>query len=68
MARPKKKPGYDREAEIADLIATAAALFDIPYDDRIPRPEEAPVITATLPFKSNIHYPSYINYYTFYYF
>lgn len=35
MARPKKKPGYDREVEIADLIATAAALFDVPYDDRI---------------------------------
>lgn len=44
MARPKKKPGYDREAEIADLISTAAALFDVPYDDRIPRPEDAPTI------------------------
>ena len=46
MARPKKKPGYDREAEIADLIATAAALFDIPCDDRIPRPEDAPTIKS----------------------
>ena len=44
MARPKKKPGYDREAEIADLIATAAALFDVPYDDREPRMEDAPTI------------------------
>lgn len=46
MARPKKKPGYDREAEIADMIATAAALFDVPYDDRIPRPEDAPTIKS----------------------
>lgn len=46
MARPKKKPGYDREAEIADLIATAAALFDVPYDDRIDRPEDAPSIVS----------------------
>lgn len=46
MARPKKKPGYDREAEIADLIATAAALFDIPYDDRIPRSEDAPTLKS----------------------
>lgn len=46
MARPKKKPEYDREAEIADLIATAAALFDIPYDDRVVRPEDAPTIVS----------------------
>ena len=46
MARPKKKPGYDREAEIADLITTAAALFDVPYDDRIDRPEDAPSIVS----------------------
>lgn len=46
MARPQKKPGYDREAEIADLIATAAALFDIAYDDRIYRPQDAPSINS----------------------
>lgn len=46
MARPKKKPGYDREAEIADLIAIAAALFDVPYDDQIDRPEDAPSIVS----------------------
>ncbi len=46
MARPKKKPGYDREAEITDLIATAAALFDVPYDDRNDRSEEAPTIVS----------------------
>ncbi len=46
MARPKKKPEYDREAEIADLIATAAALFDIPYDDRVVRPEDAQTIVS----------------------
>ena len=46
MARPKKKPGYNREVEIADLIATAAALFDAPYDDRIDRPEDAPTIVS----------------------
>ena len=46
MARPKKKPGYDREAEIADLIATAAALFDEAYDDRVGRSEDAPTIKS----------------------
>jgi len=46
MARPKKKPGYDREAETADLIATAATLFDIPYDDRIVRPETLVPVTV----------------------
>ena len=46
MARPRKKPGYDREAEIAELIAEAVALFDIPYDDREIRPENAPTIKS----------------------
>lgn len=44
MARPKKKPGYNRENAIAELIAKAAALYDIPYDDREERPADAATI------------------------
>ena len=44
--RPKKKPGYDREKEIADLVQQAADLFLIPYDDRNDRPPDAPSIKS----------------------
>lgn len=44
--RPKKKPGYDREAEIEDLITTACELFSVPLDDREERDAEVPSIAS----------------------
>lgn len=44
--RPKKKPGYDKEQHIQNLIDQAVALFGEPYDDRIERPDDAPTITT----------------------
>lgn len=43
--RPKKKPDYDREQNINDLLEQAKSLFEIGYDDRIERPPDAPSIT-----------------------
>lgn len=43
--RPRKKPDYDLEQNISDLLETAVSLFKIPYDDREKRPEEAPSIS-----------------------
>ena len=43
--RPKKKPDYDLEQNINSLLATAVSLFEVPYDDRVERPEDAPTIT-----------------------
>lgn len=43
--RPRKKPDYDLEQNINDLLETAVALFEVPYDDRVDRPEEAPSIS-----------------------
>ena len=43
--RPKKKPDYDIEQNINDLLETAVSLFKIPYDDRVDRPEGAPSIS-----------------------
>ncbi len=40
--RPRKKPGYDRELEIEELVLIAADLFEVPYDDREKRDEFAP--------------------------
>lgn len=42
--RPKKKPGYDREREIADLIQQAVDLYSVPFDDRDERPPDLPSI------------------------
>ena len=39
--RPKKKPGYNREAHIEKLIGSAVALFGEPFDDRDARSEDA---------------------------
>ena len=44
--RPKKKPGYDREKEIDDLVQTAVTLFAVPFDDRDDRPDDAPSINS----------------------
>ena len=43
--RPKKKPDYDVEQNINSLLETAVSLFEVPYDDRVERPEGAPTIT-----------------------
>ena len=43
--RPKKKPDYDVEQNINSLLETAVSLFEVPYDDRVERPEESPTIT-----------------------
>lgn len=42
--RPKKKPEYDREQEISELIRQVVSLYAIPYDDRDERPPDAPSI------------------------
>ena len=42
--RPNKKPGYDREKEIQDLIDKTVKLFEVPYDDRFERSLGAPSI------------------------
>lgn len=44
--RPKKKPNYDREKEIDDLIQQAVTLFEVPYDDRDERSPDAPTIKS----------------------
>lgn len=40
--RPEKKPGYDKEGVIDDLLRKAVELFEEPYDDRQERSEDAP--------------------------
>ena len=42
--RPKKKPDYDREKEIAALEQKVIDLFGEPYDDRVERSDAAPSI------------------------
>ena len=44
--RPRLKPYYDRASEIEELISTAVDLFAIPYDDRLPRDENAPTLVS----------------------
>ena len=44
--RPIKKPGYDREKEIQELIEQAVTLFCYPFDDRCDRVSDAPTIKA----------------------
>ena len=44
--RPKKKPGYNREEQISNLINRAVELYQEPYDDRDKRSEYAPTIEA----------------------
>ena len=43
--RPKKKPYYDREQNINDLLEQATSLVEVGYDDRVERPPDAPTIT-----------------------
>jgi len=45
LGRPKKKPDYDIEQNINSLLETAVSLFEIPYDDREERSEDAPSIS-----------------------
>lgn len=42
--RPRKKPGYDRDGLINDLLEKAVDLFGEPYVDRKERSEDAPSI------------------------
>lgn len=42
VGRPRLKPDYDRTSEIEELIFTAVSFFNLPYDDRQPRDEDAP--------------------------
>ena len=42
--RPKKRPEYDREREIDNLVQQAVTLFELPFDDRDERPPDAPSI------------------------
>lgn len=44
--RPKKKPGYNREDSIQELMQTAVTLFGEPYDDRDERSPDAPTLTS----------------------
>ena len=43
--RPKKKPDYDRQKNIQELLEQAVKLFEIPFDDRDERPPVAPTIS-----------------------
>lgn len=45
LSRPRKKPDYDIEQNINDLLETAVSLFKVPYDNRVKRPEETPSIS-----------------------
>ena len=44
--RPKKKPGYNREDSIQELLQTAVTLFGEPYDDRDERSPDAPSLSS----------------------
>lgn len=44
--RPKKKPGYDREKSIQELLKEAVDLFKEPFDDRDERSPDAPSVYA----------------------
>lgn len=44
--RPRKKPGYNREENIQELIQTAVSLFGEPYDDRDERSPDAPSLSS----------------------
>ena len=44
--RPRKKPGYDKEKNINELLSQAVNLFGVPFDDRDERPSDAPTISA----------------------
>lgn len=43
--RPKKKPDYDRQKNIQELLEQAVKLFEFPFDDRDERPPDAPSIS-----------------------
>lgn len=42
--RPKKKPGYDRDRVIQDMLHEAALLYKEPYDDRKDRSTDSPTL------------------------
>ena len=44
--RPRKKPGYNREDNIQELLQTAVSLFGEPYDDRDERSPDAPSLSS----------------------
>ena len=44
--RPRKRPDYDREKEIENLVQQAVTLFSLPFDDRDERPPDAPSINS----------------------
>ncbi len=43
--RPKKKPEYDHEQNINELLEQVVSLFMVPFDDRKERPPDAPNIS-----------------------
>ena len=44
LGRPRKKPDYDKDQTIQELIAKATELFEEPYDDREERSSDAPTV------------------------
>lgn len=44
--RPRKKPDYDRDKNMQQLLDRAVSLFQVPFDDRDERPPDAPTISA----------------------
>jgi len=44
--RPKKKPDYDKTEMLDELLSKAVELFEIPYDDRVVRDEDAPTLIS----------------------
>ncbi len=44
--RPKKKPEYDHEQNIKELLEQVVSLFKVPFDDRKERPTDAPNISS----------------------
>ena len=42
--RPKKKPEYNKEENVNELLSQAVTLFGVPFDDREARPPDAPTI------------------------
>lgn len=44
--RPRKKPGYDRDRVVDELLTKVVRAFGMPYDDREERPKDAPTIAS----------------------
>lgn len=43
--RPKKKPGYDLEKNIQNLLEEVTSIAEVGFDDRVTRPKDAPSIS-----------------------